>query len=136
MGEIGTTQNSSISLPYAALRKVDAERRSQERRSMQQREAERRVQENRRKGKRQSTIDELRRYLQSRGIDDSQVTHYCAALTARDEFRERRNNGRRSRERRSAERRHQERRSSAERKRLKMSCMVRARRSRDRVPRF
>lgn len=135
MGEIGTTQHSLISLPYAALRKVDVERRRQERRAVEQRRAERRLQENRRKGKRQSTVDELRRYLQSRGIDDSQIAPYCAALTTREGPRERRNNGRRSRDRRSAERRHRERRSASKIKHPKMDRMVQARISRDRAPR-
>jgi hypothetical protein len=105
-----TVQDSSISLPYAALRKVGIERRSQERRNKEQRQTERRLQDNRRQGKRGATIEELRRYLQSQGVDDSQVAVHVITARPEEASRERRNGGRRRKERRAAERRASERR--------------------------
>lgn len=128
-----TARGSLISLPYGVLRKVDIERRSEERRAGKQRHSERRLLANRRNGKRKTTIEELRHHLQSRGVDDSQVTPYSVAPAAREVSRERRNNGRRIKERRAAERRRQERRSASG-NHLKRSFMVRTRSTNARAP--
>jgi hypothetical protein len=69
----------------------------------------------------------LRRYLQLRGVDDSQVAPYMINPVPRESSRERRSQGRRSKERRTVERRGQERRC-ASRNRAGGSFIVRRRR--------
>lgn len=139
---------SPMGLPYVVLRKANLERRREERRRSEQRRVERRIQENKSHGKRQATIDELRRYLQLRGIDDSHVAPHAPTSSVGLEAGERHdigqnnsgrriisrhlpvgykpigynaagcNPGRRSEDRRATERRRQERRSSSRHSRL------------------